>query len=62
MIVYARQFNIFIEIGVYFMHNGYYTVADVVELNSTQINKYNPEIAKDLLSGVTSPMDLVRKI
>ena len=44
------------------MHNGYYTVEDVVELNSTQINKYNPEIAKDLLSGVTSPMDLVRKI
>lgn len=44
------------------MHNGYYTVKDVVELNSTQVNKYNPEIAKELLTGVTSPIDLVKKI
>ena len=44
------------------MHNGYYTIDDIVELDSTKINTYNPEIVKTLLQGITSPLDLVRKI
>lgn len=44
------------------MHNGYYTIDDIVELDSTKINTYNPEIVKTLLQGISSPLDLVKKI